>query len=53
MISQSLHCSDETPVICTLKNQISSLVIDIGTNEMQRFTADGNVITFTHLYYVR
>ncbi|CAF2790102.1 unnamed protein product [Rotaria sp. Silwood2] len=44
--------TDETSVICKLKNQISALVIDISTNEIQRFPVDGNAIIFTHIFTI-
>ncbi|CAF1467107.1 unnamed protein product [Rotaria sordida] len=40
----------ETSVMHTLRNQISALVIDISTNETQRFTRDDNEILFTHIF---
>ncbi|CAF2268614.1 unnamed protein product [Rotaria magnacalcarata] len=40
----------ETSVICNLKNQILTLVIDISTNQMQRFPADDKAIMFTHIF---
>ncbi|CAF5044746.1 unnamed protein product [Rotaria magnacalcarata] len=42
--------TDETSVICNLKNQILTLVIDISTNQMQRFPADDKAIMFTHIF---
>ncbi|CAM4799031.1 unnamed protein product [Rotaria magnacalcarata] len=42
--------TDETSVICNLKNQIITLVIDISTNQMQRFPADDKAIMFTHIF---
>ncbi|CAM4850721.1 unnamed protein product, partial [Rotaria magnacalcarata] len=49
-IEQDFHCLDETSVICNLKNQILTLVIDISTNQMQRFPADDKAIMFTHIF---
>ncbi|CAF1085195.1 unnamed protein product [Rotaria magnacalcarata] len=42
--------TDETSAICTLKSQISTLVIDISTNEIQKFPANDNAIIFTHIF---
>ena len=33
-----------------MKNQISALVIDISTNEIQSFPVDDNAIIFTHIF---
>ncbi|CAF4443099.1 unnamed protein product, partial [Rotaria sp. Silwood2] len=48
--SSSQNLPNETSVICTLKNKISTLVIDISTNEIQRFPANDNAIIFTHIF---
>jgi hypothetical protein len=49
----SFHFLDKTSVIRTLKNQILALVIDISTNEIQSFPADGNnAIIFTYIFTI-
>ncbi|CAF2099029.1 unnamed protein product [Rotaria magnacalcarata] len=42
--------TDETSLICTLKNQILELVIDISTNKIQSLPVDDNTIIFTHIF---
>ncbi|CAF2785369.1 unnamed protein product, partial [Rotaria sp. Silwood2] len=48
--SSSQNLPNQTSVICTLKNQISTLVINISTNEIQRFPTNDNAIIFTHIF---
>ncbi|CAF3253229.1 unnamed protein product [Rotaria socialis] len=42
--------TDETSLICTLKNQILELVIDISTNKIQSLPVDDNTIIFIHIF---
>jgi hypothetical protein len=51
MIFYSFYYLDKTSVICTLKKQILSLVVDINKKEIYSFPKDdSNAIIFAHIF---